>query len=124
LAPLPILPEPFDIAVSRTVAVDATVGFEQRRYSVPFVWVGRRVEIRGAAGRVQILADQRVIAVHPRHTPERIVIEPGHYEGPSTATVQAPMPLGRMGRRLAAIQALPPERRPLNLYAALAEVAR
>src|SRR5690606_31964420 len=51
LTPLPPLPEPFDIAVSRTVAVDATVGFEQRRYSVPFAWVGRRVEIRGAAGR-------------------------------------------------------------------------
>lgn len=124
LTALPLLPEPFDIAVSRTVAVDATVGFEQRRYSVPFQWVGRRVEIRGAAGRVQILADQRVIAVHPRHTPERILIDPGHYDGPSTDRIQAPMPLGRMGRKLAQIQALPPERRPLNLYAALAEVAR
>ena len=124
LSPLPILPEPFDIAVSRTVAVDATVGFEQRRYSVPFAWVGRRVEIRGACERVQILAEQRVIAVHPRHTPERILIDPAHYEGESTDRVHAPMPLGRMGRRLAAIQALPPERRPINLYAALAEVAR
>jgi hypothetical protein len=95
-----------------------------RAAPVPFAWVGRRVEIRGAAGRVQILADQRVIAVHPRHTPERIVIDPGHYDGPSTDTIGAPMPLGRMGRKLAAIQALPPERRPLNLYAALAEVAR
>ena len=124
LAPLPILPEPFDIAVSRTVAVDATIGFEQRRYSVPFAFVGRRVEIRGAAGRVQVLAEQRVIAVHPRHTPERILIDPGHYEGQSSAHVQAPMPLGRMGQKLAAIQALPPERRPINLYVALAEVAR
>lgn len=124
LAPLPILPEPFDIAVSRTVARDATVGFEARRYSVPFAWVGRRVEIRGAAERVQILAEQRVVAVHPRHTPERILIDPAHYEGPSTAQVLAPMPLGRMGRKLAAIQALPPQRRPIDLYAALAEVAR
>lgn len=124
LGPLPPLPEPFDIAVWRTVAVDATVGFEQRRYSVPFAWVGRRVEIRGAAGRVQILAEQRLIAVHPRHTPERILIDPSHYEGPSTERIQAPMPLGRMGRKLAALQALPPQRRPLDLYAALAEVAR
>lgn len=124
LAPLPLLPEPFDIAVSRTVAIDGTVGFEQRRYSVPFAWIGRRVEIRGAAGRVQVLADQRVIAMHPRHTPERILIDPAHYEGPSTERIVAPMPLGRMGRKLAAIQALPPERRPINLYAALAEVAR
>lgn len=124
LTHLPILPEPFDVAVSRTVAVDATVGFEQRRYSVPFAWVGRRVEIRGACERVQILAEHRVIAVHPRHTPERILIDPAHYDGHSTDRVQAPMPLGRMGRRLAAIQALPPDRRPINLYAALAEVAR
>lgn len=124
LAPLPLLPEPFDIAVSRTVAHDATVGFEQRRYSVPFAWVGRRVEIRGAAGRVQILGDHRVIAMHPRHTPERILIDPAHYDGTSTEYVQAPPPLGRMGRKLAAIAAIRPEQRPLDLYAALAEVAR
>ncbi len=124
LAPLPILPEPFDIAVTRTVAPDATIGFEQRRYSVPFTRIGQRVEIRGGAGRVQILADYRVIAVHPRHTPERILIDPAHYDGPSTPTVQAPQPLGRMGRKLQAINALRPEQRPLNLYAALAEVAR
>jgi transposase len=124
LRALPILPEPFDIAVSRTVAGDATVGFENRRYSVPFAWVGRRVEIRGAAGRVQILAEQRLIAMHPRHTPERIVIDPHHYDGPSTERVAAPLPLGHMGQKLAAISALPPEQRPLDLYAALAEVAR
>jgi hypothetical protein len=124
LAPLPVLPEPFDIAVARTVAADATVGFEQRRYSVPFAWIGRRVEIRGAAGRVQILADHQIIATHPRHTPERILIDPAHYEGPSTATVEAPMPLGRMGKKLQSIAAMRPEQRPVNLYAALAEVAR
>lgn len=124
LGPLPILPEPFDIAVSRTVAIDATVGFEQRRYSVPFAWIGRRVEIRGAAGRIQVLADSQVIAVHPRHTPERIVVNPAHYDGPSTDTVAAPPPLGRMGRKLEAIATMRPEQRPLNLYAALAEVAR
>lgn len=124
LAPLPLLPEPFDIAVSRIVAFDATVGFESHRYSVPFAWVARRVEIRGGAGCVQILADGKLIAMHPRHTPERILIDPAHYEGPSTATVQAPMPLGRMGRKLQQLAALPPQQRPLDLYAALAEVAR
>jgi hypothetical protein len=124
LSPLPILPEPFDLAVSRTVAIDATVGFEGRRYSVPFAHVGKRVEVRGAPGRVQVLAEHQVIAVHPRHTPERILIDPAHYEGSSTAQVLAPLPLGRMGRKLAAIQALPPQQRPIDLYAALAEVAR
>jgi hypothetical protein len=124
LAPLPILPEPFDLAMSRVVALDATVGFEGRRYSVPFAFVGKRVEVRGASARVQILAEHRVIALHPRHTPERILIDPSHYDGPSTHAVQAPMPLGRMGRKLQEIRALPPEQRPVNLYAALAEVAR
>jgi hypothetical protein len=124
LAPLPILPEPFDLAVWRTVAPDATVAFEQRRYSVPFAWIGKRVEVRGAAERIQVLAEHSVIAMHPRHTPERILIDPAHYDGPSTERVIAPLPLGRMGARLAAISALPPEHRPMNLYAALAEVAR
>jgi hypothetical protein len=124
LAPLPVLPEPFDLAVWRTVGPDATVAFEQRRYSVPFAWIGKRVEVRGAAERVQVLAEHSVIAVHPRHTPERILIDPAHYDGPSTERVIAPMPLGRMGAKLATISAMPPEHRPMNLYAALAEVAR
>lgn len=124
LATLPVLPEPFDLAVWRTVGPDATIAFEQRRYSVPFAWIGKRVEVRGAAERVQVLAEHSVIAVHPRHTPERILIDPAHYDGPSTERVIAPMPLGRMGARLAAISAMPPEHRPMNLYAALAEVAR
>jgi hypothetical protein len=38
--------------------------------------------------------------------------------------VLPPIPLGKMGRKLAEIAALAPEQRPLDLYAALAEVAR
>ena len=52
------------------------------------------------------------------------MLEPGHFEGESTDTVIAPVPLGRMGARLAEIAAMRPEHRPLDLYAALAEVAR
>ena len=59
-------------------------------------------------------------AVHER----RLLIDPAHCEGPSTLEVQAPPPLGRMGARLQQIAALAPEQRPLDLYAALAEVAR
>ncbi len=43
---------------------------------------------------------------------------------PSTEEVIAPPPLGRMGERLQQLAALAPEQRPLDLYAALAEVAR
>ena len=38
--------------------------------------------------------------------------------------VLAPIPLGRMGRRLQEIADMAPEQRPVDLYAALAEVAR
>ncbi len=99
LAPLPILPEPFHL-------------------------LGQSVEVRGCAGVVQVLADTEIVAVHQRGTPQRVVIDPSHYEGPSTTEVQAPMPLGRMGTRIAEIAAMIPERRPLDLYAALAEAAR
>jgi hypothetical protein len=124
LAPLPILPEPFDVAVTRGVAPDCTLAFEARRYSVPFRLVGRLLEVRGCAATVQVLAEGQVVATHPRHTRERLVIDPAHYEGAPTAEVAPPPPLGRMGRRLQEIARLPVERRPLDLYAALAEVAR
>ena len=125
LSPLPEpLPEPFDIAVTRRVASDCTVAFEGRTYSVPFALLGQAVEVRGCARHVQILAGADIVAAHPRGTAERIVLDPSHFDGPSTADVVAPTPLGRLGTRLAEIAAMAPEQRPLDLYAALAEVAR
>ena len=61
---------------------------------------------------------------YPRHTQERILIDPACYEGPGTAQVLPPKPLGRMARKLQEIASLPVEQRPMDLYAALAEVAR
>ncbi len=124
LAAVPLLPDPFDLAVTRPVGADCTVSFEGRRYSVPFAWMDRRVEVRGCARTVQIYAGGRIVAQHPRHGRERIVLDPRHYEGEATCDVLPPIPLGRMGRRLAEIAAMEPQKRPLDLYAALAEVAR
>lgn len=124
LAPLPRLPEPFDAVGTRPVAHDALVSFEGRQYSVPFALVGSRVEVRGCAGRVQIVHENTIVASHERHTAHRLVIEPSHYDGASTPQVIAPPPLGRMGRRLEEIARMPVAHRPLDLYAALAEVAR
>ena len=125
LSPLPEpLPEPFDVALTRRVSAECTVSFEGRTYSVPFRLVGQPVEVRGCARHVQVLAGAEIVAAHPRGTPERLVLDPQHCEGESTETVIAPVPLGRMGTRLAEIAAMTPERRPLDLYAALAEVAR
>jgi len=124
LAPLPILPEPFDVVVTRPVYRDCTVRFEGRTYAVPFVHVGDRVEVRGGAGKVQILAEGCVVREYPRHTAERILLDPSCYEGEATERTQPPLPLGKMGQRLQELWELPVEKRPVDLYAALAEVAR
>jgi transposase len=124
LTPVGVLPEPFDVAITRRVDPDCTVNFEGRAYSVPFSHVGRPVEIRGCNGKVQILGGSVIVAEHPRGTQERIILTPEHYEGEATSKVLPPQPLGRMGRRLQEISAMMPEQRPLDLYAALAEVAR
>jgi transposase len=124
LSPVPLLPEPFNLVATRTVAPDCTVAFEARRYSVPFARMGKVVTVHGCSRVVQVWADGQVIAEHPRHGRERIVIDPRHYEGVATKTVLPPLPLGRMGRRLQEIAEMTPQTRPLDLYAALAEVAR
>jgi hypothetical protein len=71
-----------------------------------------------------ILSGAVTIAEHPRGTPERILLDQSHFTGEATPSVIAPQPLGRMGRKLQEIYELTPESRPLDLYAALAEVAR
>jgi hypothetical protein len=102
------------------------IHFEGRSYAVPFLYVGRTVEVRGCSGQVQIVDPQtaRVLVRYPRHTPERIWIDPACYEGPGSTEVIPPKPLGRMARKLQEIAAMPVERRPVDLDAALAEVAR
>lgn len=124
LAPLPPLPEPFDVSVTRPVHADCTVYFENRQYVVPFALAEREVEVRGCAGTVQILHAGKVVKEYPRHTPERLLIDPACYEGDATERVLPPPPLGRMGRRLQELLAIPVEKRPIDLYASLAEVAR
>lgn len=125
LRPLPErVPVVFDLAVSRKVQPDCTVHFEDRVYSVPFRLCGLMVEVRGGAEVVQVLHDGLVVAQHPRHSSERLLLDPAHYEGPGDERVSAPVPLGKMGRKLQEILLLPVEQRPLDLYAALAEVAR
>jgi transposase len=127
LRPLPaLLPEPFDLVKTAPVHKDGAVHFEGRTYIVPFTYVGREVEVRGCSGVVQVLDPQTatILIVYPRHTAERILIDPACYEGPGTDQVAPPKPLGKMARKLAEIAALPVERRPVDLYAALAGVAR
>jgi transposase len=134
LQPLPAMSDPFDVVVARRVQRDCLVSFEGRRYSVPFTWVGRNVEILGTHAHVVIRADGREIARHVRHTRERLILEPAHYEGESTDHVIRPTPLGLRGRlQVAGLSGasqrtllLLPQRvsRPLDTYVRMVEAAR
>jgi transposase len=125
LTPLPeTRPEPFDAVATRVVGLDGLVAFEGRQYSVPFRFVGEAVEIRGCAGVVRAIKACEEIACHPRGTAARVLITPSHYDGPSTDRVKAPPPLGRMGAKLQELADLKVAHRAIDLYAALAEVAR
>jgi transposase len=98
LQPLPRLGEPFDVVVSRRVSRDCLVSFDGRRYSVPFPWVGRDVEVLGVLRHVVIRGAGEEIARHPRHTKALLVIDPAHFEGDSTDRVIRPTPLGARAR--------------------------
>ena len=66
LQPVPAIREPFDVVVARRVSRDCLVSFEGRRYSVPFAWVHRLVEVRGTAQAVVILGEGGELARHVR----------------------------------------------------------
>jgi len=136
LQPVPSMSEPFDVVVTRKVQRDCLVSFEGRRYSVPFPWVGRHVDVWGTLNHVVIRGVGEEIARHARNTPQRLLIDPRHYEGESTDRVERPTPLGRRARlqieglsspsRQALLEA--PEReqvaRPLDAYVQLVEALR
>lgn len=125
LQPLPVvMPEPFDTVVQREVQRDGLVNFEGRQYSVPFRQVGRNVEVRGCTDKVQIFQGAELLREYTRGTEARLLIDSSCYEGSGDERVLAPQPLGKMGLRLQEIYEMPVEQRPLDLYAALAEVAR
>lgn len=98
LQPLPTMAEPFDVIVTRRVSRDCLVSFEGRRYSVPFAWIGRQVDVLGTHAHVLVRAQGSEIARHARGTKARLLIDPEHYEGASTDRVERPTPLGQRGR--------------------------
>lgn len=124
LTPLPVLPEPFDIAVTRRVNEDCTVSFEGRKYGVPYRFWRRTIEVRGCAEVVQFVADGEVVDEYPRHTDERLLLHSENYNHDERAECPAPLPLGKLGSRIQELIDTPVEERPLDLYAALAEVAQ
>jgi hypothetical protein len=136
LQPLPGMTELFDVVVTRRVHRDCLISIEGRRYSIPFAWVGRDVEVWGIHGHVVVRGMGIEIARHPRHTKERLVLDPSHYEGESTDRVIRPTPFGTRARlqlagfssgsraSLLHLPAVERIQRPLDAYVQLVEALR
>jgi len=127
LRPLPAtMPEPFDIVRSCPVHADCRAHFEGRTYDIPFPYIGRTIEVRGCALVVQFIDPESgaIIRTYPRKTAERHLLDPTCYEGDATDRVLPPTPLGKMARRLEEISHMEVQMRSVDIYAALAEVAR
>lgn len=118
LLPLPpTLPEPFDLIVSRTVSDDCLVGFEGRRYQVPFAFVRQSVQVRGCADSVEIVSAAGAhLASYPRGTACRLLLDQRHAEGVGSEQVAAPTPLGRLGRAIVLERSWEVSRRPIDAY--------
>lgn len=125
------LPVPFDVQVTRTVGRDCLIHFEGRQYAAPFPLTGRAVQVRGAPGKVQILADAQVVQEYPRNTQARLLVDQACYDpasvsnsrpafsGATGQSVEAPAPLGRIGRAIVADKSWEAAKRPLSDYEAL-----
>jgi transposase len=101
LKPLPLsLPEPFDVQVLREVGRDCLVAFEGRRYSVPYRWAKRTVQVRGCAATVEIWGEGKRLCVFPRKTDCRLLVDQSHYEATGEDGVHTPVPLGKIGRQI------------------------
>lgn len=76
------LGRPFDGYVEKPVRVRSTclVQYDNNRYSVPCEFAGRPVSLRAYATLIVVVADNRVVANHPRHFTRNIsYFEPWHY---------------------------------------------
>jgi transposase len=66
LKPLPAwIPEVYRLH-QRTVDVEGYISVNSIRYSVPFSWIGRRVEVRETRNKIEIELDARHIVTHER----------------------------------------------------------
>jgi hypothetical protein len=66
LTPLPAwIPEPYRL-YQRMVDTEGYVALHTNRYSVPFAWIGRRVEVRETKDKIEIQLDSRNLVTHVR----------------------------------------------------------
>lgn len=73
---------PFDgyFEVSCRVSSTCLAAYDRNRYSVPAEYAGQRISLRAWADRIRVVADEQVIAEHPRSfIRDRLVLDPWHY---------------------------------------------
>lgn len=120
LLPLPeVSPEAFDVQVRREVGRDCLLNFESHQYTVPFLLMGRTVEVRGAGDRVLILHEGAVVKSYPRGTREKLLVDQTDYDGNGDARVSRPTPLGKMGKMIVLERSWEASVRPIDHYAML-----
>jgi len=79
---LPLPRRPFDACVPQPAEVDKyqTVHFDRNRYSVPRLWAFRTVTVKGYVDQVAVVADDQVLARHPRcYGQGEQILDPLHY---------------------------------------------
>lgn len=75
-------PYVLQVQVIRHVAKDCMINFETNRYSVPFLYVGKQVEVQTEPDLIRIYHDGQLIAVHSRCLEKhQIRMERVHYDG-------------------------------------------
>lgn len=75
-------PYVLQVQVIRHVAKDCMINFETNRYSVPFPYVGKQVEVLTEPALIRIYHDGQLIAVHSRCLEKhQIRMERVHYDG-------------------------------------------
>jgi transposase len=100
----------------RKVARDAYVSWQGSRYSVPWLYAGKEVWVRGLGGQVEVRHGAERIAVHDRAMRRHLVITHGqHHAG-------IPLGIKQSGKTLIHIVQSAPqvERRPLAVYDSVA----
>ena len=79
---LSVTTRPFEACLIDTGSVDKyqTVAFDSNRYSVPRRHAFRTVTVKGFIDRVEIVADQRIVATHARsYGRQERVLDPPHF---------------------------------------------
>lgn len=80
LQPLPITPFTFYETVRRLVKPNCHVSFENTYYSVPYVWVGKEIEVRTCGAIIKLYGNHQEIAMHVKNSTQGIyVTNPSHY---------------------------------------------